>query len=164
MNELVKNEVLENYKIYENVKDLKEISKKTTLIFLCVGNSKIWYDSFGPIFGSLLKLLNFNYYIYGNLKSNINANNIEDYIDMIYKFHEKPFIIVIDNAISNEEIPKIKIINGSINCAVFSKKNILVGDMGILYCLNKKHLQNLNNYNLMLKDIARMILFVFNKV
>ena len=157
--------VYDNFNKYQTLKKIKNECGKRTIIFLCVGNSKIWYDSFGPVIGSLLKMLNCGYYVYGNTQSNITAKNIKDYIEMIYKFHENPYIIVFDNAISNESNPTLKIIKGQTTCAAMSDDNIKVGNLSIIYCFNNKHLKEKNNYYEMLneiKKVLRLIKFSFD--
>jgi len=149
--------VYKNLEIYEKLMCLKEIDKKRQIVFLCVGNFKIWFDSFGPIFGSLLKLLDFKYYIYGNIKSNITAKNINEYIDIIYKFHNNPYVIVIDNAVSNEEKPTLKIYEGETQCACLDNNGVLVGDLGIIYCLNKKNIKKPQLYYEMIKEIKTVV-------
>ena len=159
-------EAYKNLNLFKCFEEIYDISKKRTIIFLCVGNSKIWYDSFGPVLGSLLKTLDFGYYIYGNMKTNITLKNLHEYIDVIYKFHNNPYIVVVDSAISQEQKPFIKIKKESTVCGVLNKDNIEVGDLSILYCLNKKSIKDCNNYYEMIKEIkkiARMLLFVLNK-
>ena len=64
----------------------KENEDKRSIVFLCVGNAKVWFDCFGPYVGSLLQKLEIDYYVYGNVRSNILTNNIEEYVNMIYRF------------------------------------------------------------------------------
>lgn len=154
-----------NYNLYKSLEKMIKKAGKREIIFLCVGNPKIWFDSFGPIVGSVLKHLKIEKFIYGNTLSYINAKNIEHYVKMIYGFHTNPFIIVFDNAISNDLEPTLKIREGEIKCASFSKNPVYVGDYNITYCLNKNHLKNNNIYFSMIKDLKnliRMIYFVLN--
>lgn len=153
----------ECFRRFEMIERLKTVSKDREVIFLCVGNSKIWFDSFGPLIGSLLQMIDIEKYVYGNIKSSIVSSNLEEYIDMIYKFHVKPYIVVIDNAISNVSKPCLKIKEGSVKCACLSRA-IEVGDMSIIYSLNPNHIKDSSNYKDMLssvKNLARMIKFVF---
>lgn len=154
--------VYENYLIFDKIFKLSKISKEKQLIFLCVGNSKIWFDSFGPIVGSILKLFDLGYYIYGNTKSNITSNNLNSYIEMIYRFHNNPYIVVFDNAISKTQKPMLKIKEEPIYCSVL-KNSVLVGDMSVTYCVNSEDIKHCENYEYMLisiKKIVRMIYFV----
>lgn len=155
--------VNESYKRLEMLEKLKKIAKNREVVFLCVGNPKIWFDSFGPLMGSLLKFLDVEKFIYGNIKAPILSFNIEEYISMIYRFHVKPYIVVIDNAISNVSKSCIKIKEGSTKCASLSNP-VSVGDMSILCCLNKNEIKDSLNYKNILfqiKDVGRMIKFVF---
>jgi len=46
-----------NYNLYKSLEKMIKKAGKREIIFLCVGNPKIWFDSFGPIVGSVLKHL-----------------------------------------------------------------------------------------------------------
>jgi len=153
-------EVCENYIIYEKLEQIKKHSTNNELIFLCVGNSKIWYDSFGPMVGSVLKALNFKHYIYGNNKFNINSDNLNDYVNLIYTFHNNPCIIVIDSCISNTNQPHIKIEKGSIICASLSKNSMDIGNFNIKFCINKEILLKNEIYNVMIKEIKKICRFI----
>ena len=156
--------VIENYNIYQQLEFLKKQAAQREVVFLCVGNSKVWFDSFGPLVGSFLQYLEFPKYIYGNLKTSITKSNVEKYIDMIYKFHINPFIVVIDSAISNTLVPKIKIKKGQTTVACMSDNPVMVGDYSILFCLNKKQMKDSFYYkNLFtcVKKVGRMIKFIF---
>ena len=139
---------------------MNQISKNREVVFLCVGNSKIWFDSFGPMIGSLLMYLNIDKFIYGNLKKNIKGDNIEEYIDMIYRFHHNPYIVVFDSAISNREEVYLKIREGSTRCASFSSSPVDVGDLSVLLCFSKNNIKNLSNYKLLLKNVKKVAGFI----
>ena len=152
--------VLENYNILSKIEKLKEISKKQEVVFLCVGNPKIWFDSFGPMMGSLLKYLNLEKFIYGNLKSPIKAENLEQYVNMIYRFHINPFVVVIDSAISKASNIQLKIKEGAIKCACLSDNPLEVGDMSIMLCISKEKMLNSNNYKVLLNDVKKLSWFI----
>lgn len=149
-------EVNNNFLMFNKLYNLNKVKKDKQIIFLCVGNSKIWFDSFGPIVGSVLKLMDFGFYIYGNTKTNINAKNINEYIEMIYNFHKNPYIIVFDNSLSMVEEPMLKIKEGPTICSVFNN-SVSVGDLSVTYCLSKKHIKNHIYFNEMLKSIKKII-------
>lgn len=150
-----------NFNLYKKIEEMLKKGRNKEIIFLCVGNPKIWFDSFGPIIGSILKHLNIEKFIYGNTLSYINAENIESYIKMIYGFHTNPFIIVFDNALSNVSEPTLKIKEGEVKCASLSKNAVYVGDYNITYCLNKNHLKDNKNYFKMIKEIKNMVRILY---
>ena len=153
-------ECYKNYNLYNSLSHLSKIKKEKEIVFLCVGNPKIWFDSFGPIIGSVLKNLNIKKYIYGNTRYPIVASNLKMFVDMIYRFHVNPYIIVFDNAISNCLVPTLKIKEGPVNCAVLSDESIEVGDLSIIYCFNKENIKNCNNYYEMFKEMKKLLRFL----
>lgn len=155
-----------NYNIYRSCESIIENSKGREIVFLCVGNPKIWFDSFGPMMGSLLKQLNLEKFIYGNVDAPIASNNLESYIELIYKFHINPYIVVIDSSLSKSEESIVKIKDGNITCGALGNNPISVGDMYITYTINLSQAKSPSNYKQMLKSIkqvARMIYFVFSE-
>ena len=150
---------------YKKIEKLREISKSHEIVFLCVGNPKIWYDSFGPLFGNLLKYLEINKFVYGDVKAPITSQNIDYYIECIRKFHVKPYIVVIDSALSVDCSGITKINDGGLNIACLSDNSQCVGDMGISYTINKK---DINKHELLIemlkeiKKLARLIKYVFS--
>jgi len=103
------------------------------LIFLCVGNSDVWYDSFGPIVGTLLKdKYNIPCFVYGNIYNNIKLSNLNNYIKWIKKIHFNKKIIVIDAALTNENNNILHIRKGETKCAYFNKDSLSIGDYSVL--------------------------------
>ncbi len=156
--------VCNNYNYYRNFEKLYRISQEREVVFLCLGNPKIWYDCFGPMFGNLLRYLNLDKFIYGNVDAPITAKNIEHYVELIYKFHINPYIVVVDATLSKNAEMFVKIAEGSLQCAVLSDKSVNVGDMYISFCINIKETKDPNNYFKMLsciKQVARMLMFCF---
>ena len=51
----------------------------SNIIFLCIGTTKLIGDSYGPIIGEILKnnIKHPKVTVIGNIKENVNANNIE---------------------------------------------------------------------------------------
>lgn len=151
--------VLLNIEIAKGIKNIKNISEKRDVIFLCVGNSKIWYDSFGPIVGTLCQYIGVKNYIYGNLRANINQSNLEDYINIIYRFHYNPFVVVFDSALSISEDFFIKIIDGPTECAGLSDNSVLVGDLSVQCIVPQKDIKNCDKYINMLSEIKKLGLY-----
>ena len=104
------------------------------IVFLCVGNSEVWYDSFGPIVGSLLtNKFNIPYYVYGNMKKDIRQSNLNLYIDWIKSKHMKSKILLFDSALTkNSYTDKLIFKHGSTKCAFYDKNSKEVGDFSVL--------------------------------
>ncbi len=153
--------VQENVGILRTLDEAFKEAGNREIVFLCVGNSKIWYDSFGPMFGSVMMMLDVKKYIYGNTRYNIVASNLKEYIDLIYKFHISPYIVVVDSALSFEH-EGLVVKKGKTTCAALSKNPIAVGDLSIIFSLYKSSLDNYEKREDMtsaLKKIARFVLF-----
>lgn len=151
-----------NYNLYKQLEKIAEV-KDREIVFLCVGNDKYWFDSFGPIFGSVLQKLNIEKFIYGNTKCSIKACNLKQYVDMLYKFHQNPYVVVIDSALSSCDQESVKVKEGPITCAYLSDKSMSVGDLAITYNIPKKQIHNPDNYMKLiknLKNVARILYFV----
>ncbi len=150
------------FRFFEN---LKEVSKTREVVFLCVGSSKVWYDCFGPMFGSLLKYLDIDKFVYGNLPCNITASNLQEYVDMIYKFHTSPYVVVVDNSLSGLTSRGLYVGEGPITCAAYTTEGVSVGDCHICYGFSKEDLKDSHNYYKMLKSLkvtARMLMFALD--
>lgn len=130
------------------------------VVFLCVGNSKIWYDCFGPFVGSLAQSLDFEYFIYGNARSNILLSNIDEYIEMIYRFHVNPYIIVFDSSISDVLDFDIIVKEGKTVCGAFSKSPVEIGDLKVSCLVPKSEIGNASGYFKMLSQIKRLGFFL----
>lgn len=148
---------LKSYNLYKCLETAKNDGRE--VVFLCVGNSKIWYDSFGPMIGSLLKHLNINKFVYGNCGYNITAKNLDEYLNLIYKFHVNPFIIVVDSCFSSRSCG-LKVSLSPSLVAGFTDKSRRVGDLSINYCVNKDEIKDSKNYMKMLRSIKSVALFI----
>lgn len=164
--------MIKNKKRVKNiVKAIKElnifenfcIKNKEKIVFMCVGNSKVWYDSFGPIVGSLLtNTYKIKSYVYGNCEKNITRTNLLSYINFIKTKHFNKKIIVIDSAINDS--PDIKIVvfrKGGVVCAYY-ENNVGIGDMGIL-CPVKTIESETNNIKKIV-SLAMTISFIISKI
>lgn len=78
------------------IKDLKFCNRE--IVIIGIGNSKINGDAFGPMVGEILKD---EYNVVGNMRNNVNYNNLEYHINRINRRYNNPYIITIDSAISN---------------------------------------------------------------
>ncbi len=151
---------LNNVSIVSMLEKAKENEDKRSIVFLCVGNAKVWFDCFGPYVGSLLQKLGINYYVYGNVRSNILTNNIEEYVNMIYRFHVNPYIIVFDSSICEVEDFELSIKEGQTTCGAFSDNPFSVGDMKISCLVPVKDIKSPDRYVKMLSAVKRIGFFI----
>lgn len=152
--------VLNNVSIVSVLEKVKEKNYDRSIVFLCVGNSKVWFDCFGPFVGSLLQRLGLQYYVYGNIKSNILTNNIKEYVNMIYRFHVKPYIIVLDSSISNAKDFDIVVKEEKTTCGAFSEKPFTVGDLKVSCLIPIAKIKNSSGYVEVLSMIKRIGFFL----
>lgn len=106
-----------NHKFKNNERNLalelcqKILPNTSTPIFLCVGDSKIVSDCLGPTVGELLKTKhNINGFVYGDLRNNVNKENLPFYLNFIKENHLQNPVIVIDaglNTLENVGLVKI---------------------------------------------------------
>lgn len=141
----------------ENVNGLKE---NRSVVFLCVGNSKIWYDAFGPYVGTLLQKMGIGNYVYGNIRSNILLSNIDEFIDMIYKFHSNPYIIVVDSAISDCSNFDLCVKEEKTVCGAFSENPVEIGDLKISCLIPAKAVLVPKCKNKLIAQIKRICFFI----
>ena len=152
--------VQNNISIINMLEKAKQNKQKSNIVFLCVGNSKIWYDCFGPFVGSLIQKLGLEYFVYGNIRSNILLSNIQEYINMIYRFHTNPYIIVLDSSISDVLDFDIIVKEGATVCGAFSQSPLEVGDMKISCLVPAKEIKSSAGYTKMLSEIKRIGFFL----
>lgn len=126
------------------------------IVFLCIGTDKITGDCFGPLVGSklqeLLEEFNvFNISIYGSLIENVNYSNVEKIICNIKRNHVKPYIVVIDAALSKKEnIGKIYINEGKTTLGKGLNKNkIEIGNLSIKAVVGKDYRLPKYNFNVL---------------
>lgn len=87
-------------KDYEEFKnELRKIITPDT-VFVCVGTNKVTFDMFGPLCGTKLRRKNIPYF--GDCKHNVNALNMYDRLEEIYKINniDNKNIIAIDACIT----------------------------------------------------------------
>lgn len=151
-------------KVEKNISIIEKLEKaknqKKNVVFLCVGNSKIWFDSFGPIVGSFLQCRGVENYVYGNVNSNVLSNNICEFIDMIYKFHVNPFIIVVDSSISNVSSFDLFVNEEPTLCGAFSENPCEVGDLKIACLVPSDNIFSEKNQKGFTSQIKKICLFL----
>lgn len=117
----------------------QKISKKHTLVLLCIGSDRATGDCLGPIIGyKLEKFQNKDFAIYGTLAKPVHAKNLEDTLVTIKKTHRHPFIIAIDASLGNEKhIGYVTLGEGSLNPGIGVDKDLPpVGDVFITGIVN----------------------------
>ena len=140
------------------------------IVFLCIGTDKITGDCFGPLVGSKLnELLEnhniFNINIYGTLRENVNYLNINKVIEEIYTKYKKPYIIVVDAALSKKEnIGKVYIEKGkTILGNGLNKNKIQIGNLSIKAVVGKDY--KLAKYNFStLQNISLNIVMTLSNI
>ena len=125
--------VISNY-IYEKIKDKEEI------VILCTGTTRIIGDALGPITGTFLEENNVEN-VYGNLQKPADATNLSKVVEEIKASYSKPYIIVVDSAVSlgtsylmgkPEFLKSITVEDKAITVRSWDTKNAMpVGDIGI---------------------------------
>lgn len=147
-----------NISIIEKLENAKKENR--SIVFLCVGNSKVWFDSFGPFVGSFLQMCGIEYFVYGNIRSNVLIDNIDEFIEMIYRFHVNPFIIVVDSSVYDGDEFDLLVKQEKTICGAFSKNPIEVGDLKIACLIPSCEISNSDGYSKMLKQMRRICLFL----
>ena len=135
------------------------------IVFICIGTNKVIGDSLGPLVGTYLKVLYHNIKVYGDIKQNIDYNNINKVINFVnvkYKNHTK---VLIDSALGNN-VGDIVLYSGSISLGkgIGKEKNIY-GDIiikavvGRNYNSTKKNFYELKKRNFEeINSIARNVI------
>jgi len=145
MNKICKLEELDSlYKIFDEFID-PGLKLKKDLVFICIGTSKVLFDSVGPQVGTRLKnklgyYENFgfnNIHVYGSVKENISLSKLDYYISLINNQHTNAFIVAVDASIPrflNFLKPNIIYINNrGIKPGVGKyRSNKVIGDISLL--------------------------------
>lgn len=152
--------VQNNISFINKLEKAKMMSNSRSVVFLCVGNSKIWFDAFGPYVGSLLQKMGVKNYVYGNNRYNILGNNIKNFVDLIYRFHINPYIIVVDSSVSNVSEFDIFVSEEKTVCGAYSESPYEVGDMKISCLVPSKAILNASKKDQMILQIKRICYFL----
>ena len=116
-----------------------KLSKKDSLVLLCIGSDRATGDCLGPIVGyKLEKLNNKRIAIYGTLAHPVHAKNLEETLITIRRCHKHPFIIAIDASLGNEKhVGYVTLGEGSLNPGIGVDKDLPpVGDIFITGIVN----------------------------
>lgn len=137
------------YKFSEILKKYKN-DDHSEIIFLCIGTSELNGDSFGPVVGNKLKerINSKKVIIFGDLKDNVNALNIEKNVELIKKNYKKPLVIAVDAALSRkEDIGKIKVYPNGIRIRrALENRGDIIGDLSIKAVVANNYKKALTNY------------------
>lgn len=133
---------MESDNFNEYVNNLKsELVTNREIVFFCIGTDRVIGDCLGPITGSLLKNKYNTENVYGDLEENLTYENIEKKLNEINLKFEKPYIVAIDAALSEEKnIGKFFVDNDGINFGNGLGKNVSkVGNLGIKVVVGKDY-------------------------
>lgn len=138
--------------IFHLNRKLKNINKE--IVYVCIGSSKIIWDSVGPRVGTLLKNELNN--VVGDMKNNFNSK--KDYL-LNYKYLKNKYIVAIDSAFIDKKIKEeVFITNESMIMGAGINKNIgKIGDLSIKAIINKKNIENEKEINSLSEFIANGI-------
>ena len=135
-------------------------------VILCVGTDKLAIDCFAPVVGTLLKSKNIGAYVYGSVKSSVNALNIESALNLIKRFHSGSKLIVVDTKITNNGKMKTSFKKGSITVGALSCRKT-IGDYHLTFDLPLNKINQLDIKDILTnaeKAVLSLVRFVDNVV
>ena len=91
------------FQYYSQIMKLLEEYKHKEIVLFCVGNYKIWFDSFASAVAAAAKQENINAFVYGGKDYPIVPDNLPEYIDFVKNKHPKAAIIVVDNILTTNQ-------------------------------------------------------------
>lgn len=118
---------------YVNLLKRKIKVDKTKILFLCIGTSKILWDSIGPLVGDYLEKRIGSEYVLGNKTNNICGRS--DLIKNFWKLKNK-YIVAIDSALTKRNLEgEVFISNKPIVLGLGINKNKgIIGNCSIKVC------------------------------
>lgn len=155
------------HQIERSIKNLSNINYQKELVFFCVGNYKIWYDSFGPLFAEELRKYPVSAFIYGGVNYPIAPDNLTEYIRFVEQKHSCATIIVVDSrlAVDMREHMSLSIekrsstIGGYANSLSFGDYSILLSCCSKANFAKTKVLQNI-----IIKELSKKLQNNINKM
>lgn len=113
---------------------------KTQAVYLCIGTEKLTYDCVGPLVGTMLVNAGIDAFVYGTLRSPINALLVMEAFRFIRGLHPRAEIVVIDSAVGKaEDVGRIKTFNRGLRPALGTGKMMpVVGDKSIMGIVGTK--------------------------
>ncbi len=116
-----------------------KISKKHSVIILCIGSDRATGDCLGPIIGYKLEKQQYkNVHIYGTLARPVHAKNLTKTLENIYETYKYPFIVAIDASLGKDKhVGYVTLGEGSLSPGIGVDKNLpIVGDIFITGIVN----------------------------
>ncbi len=113
-------------------------------VFLCVGNSNVVGDCFGPLVGEILTRKYQIKRVFGNLEHNITSKNIMEVYNLVKLRYPTEKIVIVDAALTQEEnVGMIKFLNSG--CVPACNTNFkILGDYSLLGLTNVTGISGLN--------------------
>ncbi|SDI58115.1 spore protease YyaC [Alteribacillus bidgolensis] len=118
---------------------LDKVPSYRDIVVVCIGTDRSTGDSLGPIIGSSLEKSSLKRLcVYGTLAKPVHAVNLEETIEMIQRYHHRPFIVAIDACLGRvKNVGKINFSEGPvIPGAAMKKKLPHVGEMHVTGIVN----------------------------
>lgn len=116
-----------------------KITKKHSVIILCIGSDRATGDCLGPIIGYKLEKLQYkNVHIYGSLAHPVHAKNLTKTVEIIQDTYKYPFIIAIDASLGKDKhVGFVTLGEGSLSPGIGVDKDLpIVGDIFITGIVN----------------------------
>ncbi len=116
-----------------------KISKKHSVIILCIGSDRATGDCLGPIIGYKLEKQQYkNVLIYGTLAHPVHAKNLTKTMEMIHETYKYPFVIAIDASLGKDKhVGYVTLGEGSLSPGIGVNKDLpIVGDIFITGIVN----------------------------
>ncbi len=116
-----------------------KISKKHSVIILCIGSDRATGDCLGPIIGYKLEKQQYkNVHIYGTLARPVHAKNLTKTMESIYETYKYPFVIAIDASLGKDKhVGFVTMGEGSLSPGIGVNKELpIVGDIFITGIVN----------------------------
>lgn len=125
------------HKYYFQLSKFLSKYRNKEVVFFCVGNYKIWYDSFASAVGSMLKAINIKCFIYGGKDYPILPDVLTNYMAWVENNHPNACIIVVDNLLtfSQDDCGELIISQRKTNVAGLVNK-LSFGDISVLLKTN----------------------------
>ncbi|MFD1362652.1 spore protease YyaC [Lentibacillus salinarum] len=140
-------------------------------VVVCIGTDRSTGDALGPLTGSyLIEMKPKHFHVYGTLSDPVHAQNMETYVQHIYKQHQHPYIMAVDASLGKTtSVGTIITDTGSLNPgAALNKKLPPIGDIhmtGVVNISGFMEYATLQNTRLSLVvEMAKLIAALLNKV
>lgn len=150
-----------------NLYDLKDFNKIETLflennknkdvVFICIGTKKYFNDSFAVMLGDKLK--NYNLFVYGSSKREVNGLNYLNVYNFVKHKHKKSKIIILDSVfVKSDKKPILIYKNSPVNVSGLNS-NLLLGDESILFnSFSYSNLDYLNKILILLSNLFKKMM------